>query len=237
MLGLCLVAIFAISAVAAAGAYASGRPEYKACGKTPKVGKTYPTGEFSNKECTDPASGGKYRLEEVAEGTSFTSKSKATVITADGKTVKCKKDTGAGAILSQFEGTDKITFADCAVNGNKKEPCGTSGSIETNQLATGLFFVNEDETENGVALIGEEGVFADFKCGAQTVVVEGIVLGLIANTSKGEKITFAVSGGHQALQDAWFSESSIPAHLESDGEEATLETTEEQGPKGVGVFD
>ncbi len=242
IVGLSLVALFALGAVTAGSAFASERPEYKKCGKTPKVEKKTPTGEFSNKECTEAASEGKYRLEGVPANTPFTSKSKGATFKIHGKIVKCKKDTDSGEILSQFVDTEKITFEDCYINGNKKEAaCGNAASntITTEQLGSQLFYINEAETENGVALYNEEtGVFAEFKCGTETVVIEGILLGSIKNTSKGETITFAVNGGgEQAHRAAWFVGSEMgPLTLESGGEEATLETTDEQGPKGVGVF-
>jgi hypothetical protein len=235
MLGVCLVAVFAIGAVASASAMAEGRPEYKHCGKAAKVGKTY-TGEFSDKGCTTPVANGKYQLEEVAENTEFTSKTKAVTINANGKAIKCKKGVDKGAILSQFESNVTLTLSGCAVNGNKHEPCGTAGTITTDPLSTGLYFVNEAETEPGVALFGAEGVFAEFTCGATNVVIEGTLLGNVKTTSKGMALTFATSAGKQALQQAWFFETPIEVHLTSGESEVTVEGVDEQGPKGVGVF-
>ena len=240
IVGLCLVAVFAFTAVAAGSAFASGRPEYKVCSKTPKVGNAYPTGEFSNKECTDAAGGGKYRLESV-KGT-FTSKSKAATFTADGKVIVCKKDSDSGEITSQFTSTEKITFTDCYVNGVKKDgECGNvaTSTIETEPLEGQLFFTNEGETENGVGLLNEEsGIFASFKCGAETITIEGGVLGSIKNSSKGEVITFAVNGsGEQATKGVWFHGSMIlELSLTAGGKEATMATIDEQGPKDVGAF-
>jgi hypothetical protein len=236
IVGLCLVAVFAFSAVAAASASASERPEYKKCGKAPKVGKTYPTGEFSNKECTTAAPGGKYRLEEVPAKTAFTSKSKAATLTVAGKVVKCKKDTDKGEILEQFSATVQITFEGCAINGNKKEPCGTEGKIETKLLNVGLYFLNESNTESGVALNAEEGPFAEFKCGTETVTIEGYLIGSVKNSKKGETISFVVTGGKQAHKTVWVFGEMEPPGLTAGGGEVTLETTDEQGPKGIGVF-
>ncbi len=236
--GLALVAVFAFSAIAAGSAFAEGRPEYKLCAKAPKVEKKY-TGEYSDKGCTTEATEGKYKLDDVAGGTAFSGKSKASTFTVAGKVIKCKKDVITGEINDQFADTDKITFSGCAVNGNKSEPCGNvaPGTIETAQLSSGLYFVNEAETQAGIALNGEEGVFAEFKCGAETIVIEGYLLGTVTG-GKGITATFAVSGGKQAIQEVWLFESPIAVHLESNGEEATLETTEEEKPavKGVGVF-
>ncbi len=269
-LGLCLVAVFAFSAVAAATASAA-RPEYKKCAKAGKETvewkegapphekakkKAVYTGAWENKECTkedttdvyrskgaNPGPEGKYEQLEVAEP--FTSKSKTATFTftAGGKpvTVICKKDTDAGEILDQFTDTEKITFSDCTISGTKTK-CGNvaEGTIETEQLTSNLYFLNEGETEDGVALANEEtGVFASFKCGSETITLEGFLLGSVTNDgTKGETITFTTNGsGEQAHKGVWFGDHELgPLSLESEGQEATLTTTDEQGPKDVGVY-
>src|ERR1700692_567708 len=97
MLGLCLVAVFAMSVVVSADAWAEGRPEYKRCAKVAKVEKKY-TGHYSDKACGVSATEGKYEREEVAAGTEYTSKTKAVTINVGGKAVKCKKGVDKGAI-------------------------------------------------------------------------------------------------------------------------------------------
>lgn len=235
MLGLCLVAVFAMGAVATASAMAKGRPEFKKCGKAAKVGKVY-TGQYSDKGCTIAAEHGKYQREAVAEGTAFTSKTKAVTINVKGKAVKCKKGTDKGSVLDQFDAAVTLTLSSCTVNGNKAEPCGTAGTITTDPLNAGLYFLNEEETQTGVALSGTEGVFAEFKCGAETIAIEGALLGTVKNTTKGQTDTFAISGGKQAVQEVWFGGGPIETHLTSGESEVTVEATDEQGPKGVGAF-
>lgn len=235
MLGLCLVAIFAMSAVASASAWAEGRPEFKNCAKASKVGKEY-AGHYSDKGCTVAAEHGKYEREEVKEGTPYASKTKAVTINVKGKAVKCKKGADSGVIHNQFGGEETFTLSDCAVNGNKAESCGASGTVKTDPLTTALYFVNKAETQPGIAIYGTEGVFAEFKCGTENIVIEGILLGAVTNTTKGQTDTFAISGGKQALQDAYFSGEGIEAHLTSGESEVTVEGVDETGPKGVGVF-
>lgn len=235
MLGLCLVAVFAMSAVASASASAEGRPEFKACGKAAKVEKKY-TGQYSDKGCTIGAENGKYQREEVAGGTEFTSKTKAVTINVNGKAVKCKKGTDKGEIIEQFDAESTITLSGCTVNGNKSQPCGTAGTITTDPLTVNLFYLDEEETQVGAALIGEEGIFAEFECGAESIVIEGALLGTVTNTKKGQTYTFAVSGGKQAVQEVWFFGSPIEAHLTSGESEVTVEGVDESGPKGVGAF-
>ncbi|HTY97929.1 MAG TPA: hypothetical protein VMB91_12865, partial [Solirubrobacteraceae bacterium] len=64
VLGLCLVAVFALSAVIASAAFAVD-PEFQICGKAAKNGKVY-TGKYSDKACSaaEPKGEGKYEREE-----------------------------------------------------------------------------------------------------------------------------------------------------------------------------
>ena len=68
VLGLCLVAMFAFTALIASAAFA-GDPEYQVCGKAAKEGKTE-LGHYSNKNCESAsfveAGGQKYERESVA---------------------------------------------------------------------------------------------------------------------------------------------------------------------------
>lgn len=237
IVGLCLAAVFAFSAVAAATASASGRPEFRKCGKTPKVEGKLPTGEFANKECTEAQAEGKYRLEAAAEGTSFAGKSKGATFTADKKSVTCKKSTSAGSTISRFSADVTITFSKCVITGTK-EPCGTEGTITTGPLEANLFFANEEEKAAVVGLNDEAGPFAEFKCGTETITIEGFLLGTIKTTKKGTTSTFALSGGKQAVTTVWENGTLGPVSLESGKEEATLEMTEEDkyANKGTGVF-
>ncbi len=239
MLGLCLVAVLALSALAAESASAfAPEPEYKSCVK--KTG-----GHYTSKECAAASkveTGGKYELEAVESGTTFTSKSKGATFTVKGKVVKCKKDTDTGEILSGNVDHEEITFTDCGVNGNKKEPCestgASAGTIKTHPLLSFLYYINSAETEIGVLLYSAEGLAA-FHCGAETIELHGSVLGAIKNSSKGETITFAVSGGKQEHRFAWIEgeeEGPVTLYTEPGKEEATLATVDEQGPKGVGAY-
>jgi hypothetical protein len=250
-LGACLVAIFAIGAVAAAGASAEGPPTFKSCVKAAKVGKAY-VGKFTSKECTLASkveTGGKYELAEVESGTPFTIKSKATTLTVEGKVVKCKKDKGVGQIVASEAEFLTITFEGCAINGNKKEPCTTTGhaagTIVTNELIGEPKWIDAGETQTGLLVFGLEFLFAEFDCGKGPIALKSIVIGTATNTKKGITATFKVSGGKQQQRAYWqegeeqtnFGEG-LPFNLYTNpGEkEATLESAEEQGPKGVGIF-
>ncbi len=248
-LGVCLVAMFAIGAVAVAGASA-GEPTFKSCVKAAKVGKSY-VGKFTSKECT-PASkvetGGKYELAEVESGTPFTIKSKATTLTVEGKVVKCKKDKGVGQIIAGEVEFLTINFEGCAVNGNKKEPCTTTGQpagvIATDELLGLPKWVNASETQIGLVIYNGEFIFAEFDCGSGPIVLRSVLIGTATNTKKGINVVFKVSGGKQEQRAYWqeaeeqtsFGEAPFHLYTEPGKKEATMESSEEQGPKGVGIF-
>ncbi len=147
MVGLCLVAVFAFSAMAATSAFAVLLHLYMVCGK--KKG-----GNYSSKECTPGskvAGTGKYELEEVA-GQEFTSKSKTSTLysyipakeaepLAGGAvvgTVVCKKSKGSGKYVNAMLSTSTITFEDCTTEGKKCTGVTdkTVGDITTFLLST-----------------------------------------------------------------------------------------------------
>ncbi len=248
-LGLCLVAVLVVGALAAAGASAAEPPAFLKCVKAPKEGKTF-TGKYTSKECTSASeveTGGKYEREELAPKTPFTGKMKATTITANGKVVKCKKGVNSGELLSTQAFRDTLEFSGCGVNGSSKAPCTTTGSatgtIKSALLTGELQYVNPAETEIG-ALLFAFGTDGEFTCGAETIVLRGGVLGSLTNTKKGQTIAFKVVGGKQEHtvywdeEEEWTKVGALPLHLftEPGEKEATLETTDEDGPKGVAAY-
>jgi hypothetical protein len=209
-----------------------------------KCGKASPkgTGKYSNSTCTTPNAEGKggFELESV-EGTAFTSKGKTPTFTVAGKAIKCKKLTDAGEYLGGGFDIETITFTSCDANGNKKEPCtsegAAGGTIKTDSLISILVPLNEEETQVGVALEPAESAWAVFKCGSETIEVQGGVLGTVTNAAKGQAIAFAVSGGKQQPGSYWTGAEFAKLNLYTGAEvEATLAGTDEQGPKGVGAF-
>ncbi|HTR72177.1 MAG TPA: hypothetical protein VMG80_01165 [Solirubrobacteraceae bacterium] len=243
IVGLCIVAVFAFSAVAAATASAAPEIQNEKCVKAAKVEKKY-TGSFNDKACTEAneAGEGRYTLEPVAEGTPFTSKSKAATFKVAGKVVTCKKDKDAGEYISGGFSFVTITFEGCYANGNKHETCQSgaeAGTITTNPLVGILVYINEVETEHGIVLVPAESGWASFKCGSETEAteLEGGVLGTVTNTSKGETLTFSVNGGGEQAQRFYYAgETEGPINLTAGSEEATLVDVDAQGPKGVGAF-
>jgi hypothetical protein len=246
-LGLYLGAALVLGALIAASASAAPL-EYRTCVKAAKSGKLF-TGKYLNKTCTEEASGAqiaegkknKYEAQSVAEETTFTSKTKAVVITVGGKTVKCKKGVGTGEFTTERFGTTALTFSGCGVNGSTKAPCETpaagAGVIKTNTLHSGLVFLDEAESKVGILLTNTGGIMS-IKCGTESFAVKGRLIGSVTNSSKGMALTFATTGGKQSSQTFWLEEEEFgPFTLFTEASEeeveATLSVTDEQGPKGV----
>jgi hypothetical protein len=138
IMGLCVVAVFALSAMAASSASAA-LPNvilhlFALCVKATKTGKTY-NGHFSAKTCAPSskvATNGKYELAS-AVGDKGTSKSKTSTLysyipksesepwtggTVVG-TVVCKKSAGTTEIINNEQILTSIKFEDCSSEGKK----------------------------------------------------------------------------------------------------------------------
>jgi hypothetical protein len=188
ILGLALVAVFALGAVAASGASAASFYE---CAKAPKEGKTY-TGKYSDKNCTTTTTGGKYELQPgVGKGKAFKGSSKASALIVvvppgvnpefpGGATIKVEcatsKDSGKAAAPNKVE---KVVaeFAKCKALGS---PCASGTKkevIKTNDL-NGEVVDIEEGSGVGSLLKPESGTaLANFTCtGLATSNVHGSVI-------------------------------------------------------------
>jgi hypothetical protein len=202
ILGLALVAVFALAAMTAAGASAS-KPVWKACVKSAKN-----AGEFSDKNCSVSAGGtGKYNLVAgIGKGKGFKGKGgEATlhnVVPGKGDIkVICKSFKDAGSVVAP-SGVAKVTsvFSKCTSLG---APC-TSGkkkeTIETSSLVGELGYLNKAHTAAGESLTNEaapgSGFLAQFECeGLAKVRVHGAVIGSLSpfgSISKESTTTFSV---------------------------------------------
>jgi hypothetical protein len=189
ILGLCLVAVFAVGVVSAATASAA-EPGWYECAKAPKEGKTY-LGKYSDKGCTSKVeSGGKYELQPgVGKGKEFKGKGGKAILhnVIPGKgdiKVECGsfKDSGKVAapniqfnVVSIFSKC-KSLGAPCKTPGGKKE------TITTEKLAGTLGYLNKAGKVVGADLSNEakpgSGYLAQFECeGAAKVRVFGAVIG------------------------------------------------------------
>jgi hypothetical protein len=191
LMGLCLVAVFALAAAAAANASA-GVPTWSECAKAPKVGKTYPTGEFSNKECTTKAAGGKYLLQEgLGKGKGFKGSSGPAVLhvktwLGNGTNIECTKSKSSGTPVLPNKVKDvEVTFEKCVALGTKV--CASAGAKKGDIVLKGMKgefgYLEEGEPPVvGQKLESEAGgytaVIGSFECEGLRVTVTGGVIGV-----------------------------------------------------------
>ena len=192
VMGLCLVAVFALAAVAASSA--SANPGWYECGKATKTGKTY-NGHYTAKTCgaaSKVETGGKYELVPgVGKGKGFKGADVggATLrtttplgITAE---VKCTgaKDSGKTALPNK-EYDVVAEYSGCESGGNKcsSEGVKKAGTIKTNPLSGELVNVSP-LVGGGVAVelgaeAGPEAPQVSFSCKVVKAAVYGHILGI-----------------------------------------------------------
>jgi hypothetical protein len=147
IMGLCLIAVFAFSAVVATGAQAG---EVGECVKVPKVLKKY-NGKYTDKNCTTasvPANTGKYEWSPGVEAAkkNFTAKTKAATLASAAGTIACKASTTVGEWTGTKTNHEVITFTGCKLS-------VTSGECHSLEEAEGSGIIKsfEDTTliDNG----------------------------------------------------------------------------------------
>jgi hypothetical protein len=196
IVGLCLVAVFAMSAVVA-GSASAANPEYGRCLKQ-KTGKT----KYNSAKCTVVAVGEKENFEWVpgpGPNPAFTAALKpetiATLETKDGKKVTCKKLAASGKYTSTVNVEVNVTdFSECESSGIK---CNTSGAgvgvIKVKELEGELGLIAKGETsvkdkignvlwpKGGTATSGSE--FVEFACGGLVVKVKNSVISPVTSNA------------------------------------------------------
>jgi hypothetical protein len=224
-------------------------PKYKTCVKAPKVNNKY-TGRYTNKGCTTEATKpeqeagkkNKYEREAATAGIKFTSKSKATTLVTHSTTgtperIVCKKDKNTGEITNASVDSEKITFEKCVGNGEKTNRCENVGKekIETETLTSELGYLPGGKIGVRLSNAAAPHDFAKFKCGTETVELDGSLVGAIENAKKGETITFALNGGEQGLKTIGpEGAESGPYNLYTESDvESTLAGTEAQTGPGA----
>jgi hypothetical protein len=225
--GLCLVAIVAMSMLVAANASAEG-PEYRTCIKAnPKN-----TGHYSDKACSAEEPQGKGTYERGAwnqgKGAAFKGKNSGTArntivnpITGEGSpgkieaTTECANEKLLGQVTGPKTSTWKTTFLRCKGNGT---PCNTSGqkpgTILTDQLESTLVNLEKGPTPKRVGMRvkgeGPGGRLAQYECPElkTTIEVFGEVLAEVkGNLEVASKSTEIVAKeGPLALQSDLYEE-------------------------------
>jgi hypothetical protein len=201
IVGLCLVAVFAMTAVAASSASAAG-PEYFTCGKV-KGGKF-------EKGCGKEGGKGGYAKKPVTKLPSkFTDKNGVSVLTVFvpgigivGDT-KCEKAKSKGAIINSTQAEDVVVFEKCESSGKtctSVQAKEKKGDITTNTLLTTLVATGEAESGVGVTVsVKGGGNSAEFNCEGLKVstmgAVTGEVRGNVEKASKTSENVFQVNEG------------------------------------------
>jgi hypothetical protein len=216
MMGLCLVAVFALTAAITASASAA-EPAFYECHK--QTTKPY-TGKYTDKKCSVEASKevqeegkkNKYELQEGigAKGKPFKGKGgKATLHTpAVSGEVTCKSFKDEGHIATPTTEKEVISeFKTCESLGKKcNSPEAKAGTIKTFDLAGELGYINKAKKEVGVLLKAETGsVLAEFNCEGLEIVTTGSVIGTLEPVNvftKTETNKFQVNGeGFQSIKN------------------------------------
>jgi hypothetical protein len=176
IIGLCLVAMFAMSAIAASAASAEEfAPERGVC-KVAKKG----LGEYLNATCTEKGAKGGAKKEFVwvplAKAAAMTSKTgEATLksFTPEGAelpAVTCKKSKGKGKIGATTS-TSIVTFEECSSAGEK---CtggkkAKAGQIITFELEGTIGKLGTEKVGEDIVGKGPGGLSSEFKCGANEI--------------------------------------------------------------------
>jgi len=177
LLGLCILALFGLSAVAVANASAAA-PEIGRCVKV-----TAKTGKFSSATCIKEKAGGSYEWEPGAVKTKFKSTGGVGKLeTVNGTTVTCKTQESGGEFTSpKTVGGIVIRFTHCEAAGFTCETAGAKeGEIVTNPLEGRIGFENKAKKKVALDLFPtaeDGGLYVIFNCSvALHVTVGGSVL-------------------------------------------------------------
>jgi len=178
VLGLALVAVFAIAAIGSAAASAAG-PIYFTCGKAPKNEAKEYTGHYAGKECKKSEftpTGGKYLLVPgIGKGKAAKTKGGVAILHSVNPEahadipVECQKFKGSFEVVAPNGVKNaKTTFSKCKALG---APCENvkKETIETKVLAGSLGWINKAEGTVGTDLVSEAspgGPVAEFTCAA-----------------------------------------------------------------------
>lgn len=213
ILGVCLVAAFAFSALAATSALAltKGLPagEFGECVKVAAG-----AGKFSTAACTAEGGEKKYEWKPLASPVSLTGEMKpetiATLETVTGTKITCKHEKNVGEIANTQEVKNVVaTFTECETSKIPCENTAKEGEIVTNHLG-GVTGVEKEGIVEGKLVESKDklaqelhaegaATLATFTCGAFTIEVKGSLLHPATAGKMTSKLTekFSASKGEQ----------------------------------------
>jgi hypothetical protein len=214
MVGVCLVAMFAITAIASASASAA-QPEYMRCVKAAKVGTKY-TGKYTNSLCTleSETKEGKFEVAPFTPPASFSAKGTATTFYywkpgTPSKIiwkVQCKSDVENATIEEPTTLGGTITLKECSTTNNvtkvKTVACPSSLEIP-------FFGILRESTVPASPGFGVTYLYQTpaFSCGGATFeVTTGFPFstGVIGSTYKGVWAVNTKTG--EQKQEGWLEE-------------------------------
>jgi len=213
--GLCLVAMFAVSLAAVASASAATSdtpPEYVKCEKV-----ATDTGHYKSNTCTKyEAAATKDSWEAFsAAGVTFTDSSKTGTLEGENLSkIECKKSVSTGELTGAKTGVDTVTFEECESK-TLKVKCQNSGAavgvIKTNTLSTTLGYIEAAKHKVGTDFEAKTGPYsAEFECGGNGagpnfIFSSGSVIGVTtavdAKDNTVGKQTLAGKKGKQTVQN------------------------------------
>jgi len=223
-IGLCLVAMFAISAVASSAALAG--PERGTC-KAAKKG----AGEYLDSLCQTPGLKGGAKKEfvwvPVSKAAAFTSTTgeatlkSFTPAKAELPAVTCKKSKGKGKILTSTTTESVVTFEECSSAGEK---CTGGAKAKAGQIIT-FTLHGTLGTISGGSGVGEEiagagpgGLSSEFLCGTNAIKTEGAVIGEVSPVNAKAAATGKLSFVESAPETQQYEEigSKTGVHLQTE---------------------
>ena len=221
-LAICVLAMLAISVVAASGAWATA-PEYGRCVKVAKGTK----GKFATAKCTTAATAEKFGFEwdPGAVKTKFTTSGGAGLLeTTAGSAVTCEAESSNGELVAGGDNKEErgtiVKFTGCKALGLACTTAGAaSGELITNELEGLVGWENKALKKTDLELFPAKsvtsGLFIEFECSGLVIKVRGKVLVPIKNDAmkSTETLTFIAKKGKQK-PEKW-EESSEKAVLES----------------------
>jgi len=236
ILGLAILAVFALGAIASSAASAV-EPGWYECAKNKESGKL-------EKGCLKEGGKGGYEIKPgIGKGKAFKGKGGAaklhTSIPGKGDIpVECEKFKDIGnAALPNLQVKVTATFSKCKFAGLPCQSGTKSGEIKTNSLAGELGYLNKEAVAVGASLFAESepgsGLEAEFTCtGAAKIRVHGGVIG----TQTGDINAFSkLSTTTYATTEAEFIpgfKSVVNADLKFEGGPLTILLTEFEQGKG-----
>jgi hypothetical protein len=220
IIGACLVAALALSAIMAASASAFGEP--------PEIGRClkHAGGKWKSGSCKVPAVPGEEKYEwypafkaaengetKLAEKLKFTSVNKPETLiqleTVEGEGIGCKGQTASGEVTGPKTVKAKnIAFTECAAAGLKctstNPVAGKVGEVKVKELngLLGIEKFGETHAKDKVANLfkpTEGEIFTEFECGGIPVTVKGEVMNPVtANAMKlSATVKFIAKNGKQ----------------------------------------